>query len=63
MEGYNATVFAYGATGAGKTFTMLGNDEIIGIMGLTFKELFHRIEATKKIKIYKSIPLLLRNLQ
>ena len=24
MAGYNATVFAYGATGAGKTFTMLG---------------------------------------
>ena len=25
LEGYNATVFAYGATGAGKTHTMLGN--------------------------------------
>merc|ERR1712125_213460 len=24
--GYNATVFAYGATGAGKTFTMLGKE-------------------------------------
>ena len=25
LEGYNATVFAYGATGAGKTYTMIGN--------------------------------------
>ena len=25
LEGYNATVFAYGQTGAGKTFTMQGN--------------------------------------
>lgn len=24
MEGYNGTVFAYGATGAGKTYTMTG---------------------------------------
>ena len=24
MEGYNATIFAYGATGTGKTYTMLG---------------------------------------
>ena len=25
LSGYNATVFAYGATGAGKTHTMLGS--------------------------------------
>lgn len=30
MEGYNCSVFVYGATGAGKTFTMLGNDENLG---------------------------------
>jgi len=33
MGGYNATVFAYGATGAGKTHTMLGTEEDAGIMG------------------------------
>jgi len=57
MDGYNATVFAYGATGAGKTYTMLGNDEQIGIMGLTFKELFRRIDharSTKNIKVSMS---------
>ena len=25
FQGYNCSVFAYGATGAGKTFTMLGS--------------------------------------
>lgn len=24
LDGFNATVFAYGSTGAGKTYTMLG---------------------------------------
>lgn len=26
LEGKNATVFAYGPTGTGKTYTMLGNE-------------------------------------
>jgi len=43
LNGYNATVFAYGATGAGKTYTMLGNDENPGIMILTLRELFRSI--------------------
>ncbi len=30
MEGYNCSVFVYGATGAGKTYTMLGNEETPG---------------------------------
>jgi kinesin family protein 18/19 len=30
MDGYNCSVFVYGATGAGKTYTMLGSDEIPG---------------------------------
>ena len=43
MNGYNATVFAYGATGAGKTYTMLGNDDNPGIIFLTLRELFRSI--------------------
>jgi kinesin family member 18/19 len=27
MNGFNCSVFVYGATGAGKTFTMLGSEE------------------------------------
>lgn len=30
MDGYNCSIFAYGATGAGKTHTMLGHDEVPG---------------------------------
>ena len=26
LEGYNCCIFAYGQTGAGKTYTMQGND-------------------------------------
>jgi len=32
IQGYNATVFAYGPTGAGKTYTMLGTDTRPGLM-------------------------------
>ena len=53
VNGYNATVFAYGATGAGKTYTMLGNDENPGIMPFTLKELFNEIKLypQRKFKI------------
>lgn len=45
LDGYNATVFAYGATGCGKTHTISGTPEHPGIIFLTTKELFERIEA------------------
>ena len=32
LNGFNSTVFAYGATGAGKTHTMLGSQDTPGIM-------------------------------
>ena len=31
MDGTNATIFVYGATGTGKTYTMMGNDESSGL--------------------------------
>jgi kinesin family protein 18/19 len=40
MDGYNCSVFAYGATGAGKTYTMIGNNDNPGITFLTMAELF-----------------------
>ena len=43
INGFNATVFAYGATGAGKTYTMLGSENKPGIMPLALKELFNKI--------------------
>ena len=44
LDGYNASVFAYGATGAGKTHTMLGSGITPGVMVLTVEELFRRIK-------------------
>lgn len=46
LNGYNVTIFAYGQTSSGKTFTMRGSDENEGIIPLTMKEIF---ESTKKI--------------
>ena len=45
VNGYNATVFAYGATGAGKTYTMTGTDNNPGIMPLTLSELFNKVNS------------------
>ncbi|XP_063961973.1 kinesin-like protein KIF19 [Lytechinus pictus] len=51
-EGYNATVFAYGATGAGKTYTMLGTDNEPGIMAQALNDLFTEMESKKEEKIF-----------
>ncbi|CCX31463.1 P-loop containing nucleoside triphosphate hydrolase protein [Pyronema domesticum] len=45
LDGFNATVFAYGATGCGKTHTISGNPSNPGIIFLTCAELFQRIDA------------------
>ena len=39
MKGYNATIFAYGATGSGKTHTVLGTENDPGIILRTVKGL------------------------
>lgn len=43
LDGYNATVFAYGATGCGKTHTITGTPQSPGIIFLTMQELFEKI--------------------
>ncbi|ORY57806.1 kinesin motor domain-containing protein [Pseudomassariella vexata] len=43
LDGYNATVFAYGATGCGKTHTITGTSQMPGIIFLTMQELFEKI--------------------
>uniref|UniRef100_A0A8C2V3X4 Kinesin-like protein n=1 Tax=Chinchilla lanigera TaxID=34839 RepID=A0A8C2V3X4_CHILA len=47
ISGYNATVFAYGPSGAGKTHTMLGMDTEPGIYLRTLTDLFQAIEETR----------------
>jgi kinesin family member 18/19 len=41
LDGFNATVFAYGNTGAGKTHTMIGSPADPGIMARIMNDLFH----------------------
>nr|GMD34044.1 kinesin-like protein KIN-8A isoform X2 [Ipomoea batatas] len=43
VQGRNGSVFCYGATGAGKTHTMLGTVENPGVMVLAIKDLFTKI--------------------
>ncbi|GME86776.1 unnamed protein product [Ambrosiozyma monospora] len=47
MEGFNSTVFAYGATGCGKTHTITGTQDSPGVIFLTMKDLFDRMEEMK----------------
>lgn len=47
LEGYNGTIFAYGQTGTGKTFSMDGKPagELRGIMPRAFDHIFEYIQA------------------
>jgi len=40
VDGKNVTIFSYGNTGAGKTYTMYGNNQVDGIAQRTIKEVF-----------------------
>jgi kinesin family protein 3/17 len=45
LEGYNGTIFAYGQTGTGKTFTMVGEAaEHRGITPRAFEQIFYGVE-------------------
>ena len=48
FNGYNCSVFVYGATGAGKTHTMLGSANNPGITFRTVMELYRRIDDMKE---------------
>ncbi|EAR88581.2 kinesin motor catalytic domain protein (macronuclear) [Tetrahymena thermophila SB210] len=62
LEGYNTTVFAYGQTGAGKTYTLFGdeykNQDFLegrdkmaeGIVSLIIKDLFSIFQKNKEFK-------------
>ena len=50
LNGINMTIFAYGQTSTGKTYTMQGdipNNE--GIIPLTLKEIFEKINSSNEI--------------
>ncbi|XP_016964003.1 uncharacterized protein LOC108033872 isoform X1 [Drosophila biarmipes] len=48
MQGFNGTIFAYGQTSSGKTYTMMGDGQNPGVMVLAAKEIFHHIFSETK---------------
>ena len=64
LNGYNGTIFAYGQSGSGKTFSMYGNDlyddELKGIIPRSIEDIFRFIndEAHTEIKFELKFSLL-----
>ena len=48
LNGINGTIFTYGQTTSGKTYTMLGNVNYPGILPCSLKNLFDLLEMKKK---------------
>ncbi|CAD8179404.1 unnamed protein product [Paramecium pentaurelia] len=47
LEGFNTTVFCYGATGSGKTFTMIGTQQEVGLMPRALQSLFNYSQSDR----------------
>lgn len=45
VDGYRVCIFAYGQTGAGKTFTMLGPESDRGIIPRALQQIFESVQA------------------
>jgi kinesin family protein 1 len=58
FEGYNVCIFAYGQTGAGKSYTMMGRNEPEqqGIIPRLCGELFQRITSSSPVSSSRSKP-------
>jgi len=64
VDGYNVTMFAYGQTGAGKTFTMYGSLGLEGIAPRTIREVFRiadRDQDRSRCQVSASMVELYRN--
>ncbi|XP_010778233.1 centromere-associated protein E-like, partial [Notothenia coriiceps] len=48
VQGYNGTIFAYGQTSSGKTFTMMGSDRFPGVIPMAVEDVFQTIKSCPK---------------
>ncbi|KAL4438108.1 hypothetical protein ABPG74_016887 [Tetrahymena malaccensis] len=48
LDGYNSTIFMYGQTTSGKTFTMLGDMDNPGVLPYSLHDIFDEMEKRKK---------------
>ncbi|XP_035790791.1 kinesin-like protein unc-104 isoform X5 [Anopheles albimanus] len=57
FDGYNVCIFAYGQTGAGKSYTMMGKQEESqeGVIPMICKDLFRRIQETESDDLKYSV--------
>jgi hypothetical protein len=53
IKGYNGTIFAYGQTGTGKTFTMVGNFQEEANRGIIPRSFEYLLRSTKQDKEFK----------
>jgi kinesin family protein 18/19 len=51
LEGFNATCFAYGNTGAGKTYTVLGTTGQLGLVHLALQDCFEQLTGVSSVKV------------
>ena len=50
-EGYHCCLFAYGQTGAGKSYSMVGYGKNRGIVPIACEEIFKRIEGNSDVNL------------
>ncbi|XP_023075893.2 centromere-associated protein E isoform X3 [Piliocolobus tephrosceles] len=44
IQGYNGTIFAYGQTASGKTYTMMGSEDHLGVTPRAIHDIFQKIK-------------------
>lgn len=52
LEGFNGTILAYGQTSSGKTYTMNGYGDAVGIIPRLCHEMFDHVEEKRATKTF-----------